>query len=377
MKQKPWLKPLCFFLLAAAVGAGGFFLGENVGKNQADAAHLAAREIDILLHRSDLEGLGSIDGPIYITGHKSPDSDTVGSSIACAELLTKLGYDAQPVVLGEINHETAYVLKEAGLEAPPLLTDAAGKTMILVDHSEYTQSADGLRDARIIGIIDHHGAGAVTTGNQLIYDARPLGSTATILWTRFRDYGLEPDARTAKVMLGSILSDTNNLRPGTATFADLEAVRVLSGIAGVPDVNAFWEKMFEASLSYEGMSDEQIYFSDYKEYESGGTKYAIGCVSAYDEPKAAELAERMRAVMPGTLAPAGMDTAFAMVSVFHDDLSISYLVPANEAAAEIIRTAFGDRAVFDGTSFVLKPGISRKRDMVPSVMDVLSMHPAE
>ena len=280
-------------------------------------------------------------------------------------------------MLGPVNRETAYVLKEAGLEAPPLLEDAAGKTVILVDHSEYTQSADGLRGARIIGIIDHHGDGSVTTGNPLLYDARPLGSTATILWIRYRDYGFTPDAKTAKAMLGSILSDTSNLRSAAATFADREAVRALSEMAGVTDVDAFWQKMFEASLSYEGMSDEEIFFSDYKEYEIGGTKYAIGCVNAYDEASAIDLAGRMRAVMPGTIRERGMDTAFAMVSIYHDEISVSYLVPANEAAAEIIRTAFGGRAVFDGTSYVLNPGISRKRDMVPAVTDALSMHPDE
>ena len=377
MKQNFWLKPVCLILLAAVLAAGGFFAGKNTGKNEAQASFEAAREYDVLLHRSDLDGLGKIDGPVYVTGHRSPDSDTVGSSIACAALLTQLGYDAHAVVLGKINHETAYVLKEAGLEEPPLLTDATGKNMILVDHSEYMQSADGLRDANIIGIIDHHGDGSVTTGNQLIYDARPLGSTATILWIRYLDYGLEPDKKTATAMLGSILSDTKNLQPGAATFADAEAVRVLSGIAGITDVNAFWQKMFEESLSYEGMSEEEIFFSDYKEYESGVMKYAIGCVEAYDEAKAAELAGRMRAVMPGTLTSTGMDTAFAMVSVFHDDLSVSYLVPADEAAAEIIKIAFGDRAVFDGTSYVLNPGISRKRDMVPAITDVLSMYPGE
>ena len=115
-----------------------------------------------------------------------------------------LGYDARPVVLGEMNNETKYILEAAGVEAPELLEDASGCKMVLVDHSDYEQSAEGLQDARIISIIDHHGDGSVRTGNQLIYDTRPLGATATIIWMRFRNYGLEPDRQTAHIMIGSI-----------------------------------------------------------------------------------------------------------------------------------------------------------------------------
>lgn len=91
-----------------------------------------------------------------------------------------------------------------------VLQDAAGCNMVLVDHSEYMQSAEGLQDANIISIIDHHADGTITTAGQLIYDARPLGSTSTIIWMRYRDYGVTPDRQTALVMMGSILSDTKS-----------------------------------------------------------------------------------------------------------------------------------------------------------------------
>lgn len=77
--------------------------------------------------------------------------------------------------------------------------------MVLVDHSEYMQSAEGLQDANIISIIDHHADGTITTAGQLIYDARPLGSTSTIIWMRYRDYGVTPDRQTALVMMISPL----------------------------------------------------------------------------------------------------------------------------------------------------------------------------
>ncbi len=210
---------------------------------------------------------------------------------------------------------------------------------------------------------------------EIIYDARPLGATATIMWIRYRNYGLEPDRQSALVMMGAILSDTNNLQSNTTTSADREAIKALARLAGISDVDAFYQSMFRASLSYEGMTDEQVFLSNYKEYESGGTKYAIGCVNAFDEADAKDLAERMRRVIPS--AAPEMDMAFAQISAFHDDVDFSYIVPSGDAAAEVLEAAFGDRAVFDGTSYVFKPGISRKQVLVPAITEVLEAHPTE
>ena len=373
MQKKKWWIGLLMLLVLLAVGAGCFFAGRNAEIVRSDAE----RELNILLNRSDLEGLGKIEGPIYVTGHKSPDSDTVGSSIAYARLLQKLGYDAQPVVLGSINPETRYVLEAAGLDTPELLEDASGCNMVLVDHSEYTQSANGLKDAYIVSIIDHHGDGAITTGNQLIYDARPLGSTATIVWIRYRNYGVELDQQTALVMLGSLLSDTKNLQSNTVTSADREALKVLSALAGISDTDAFYQEMFKASLSYDGMTDAEIFYSDYKEYENGGKKYSIGCINVYDEEGAKDMVERMVKLFPDVAESDGMDMSFAQISIFHDDISITFLVPSNEAAAEVIETAFPDTAVFDGAAFRFEPGISRKQVLVPAITNVLEAHPKE
>ena len=363
----------CILLFCVLLSAGSFFLGQDIAARH----YQEERDFSILLNRSDLEWLSGIDGPYYVTGHKSPDTDTVCSAIAYASLLQKLGYDAVPVVLGPVNHETAYVLDAAGLDTPALLEDASGKNMILVDHSEYLQSADGLEDAHIISIVDHHGDGSVTTGNPLVYDARPLGATATIVWLRYRNYGIEPDRQTAYAMLGAILSDTNNFRSGMTAAADREAAKALGEMAGVSDTDAFFRELFKASLSYDGMSDEEIFFSDYREYAGGGRKYSIGCMSAYDEEAAKELISRMKKTVPASLASTGMDMAFAQISIFHDDISITYLVPSDEAAGEVLETAFGDSAVYDGTAYRLEPGISRKQVLVPAITDVLEAYPKE
>ena len=374
MKQsKQRIVIVCLAVLIVAAGLGGFFFG----RKSESLKYQEEQQYNIQLNRSDLEGLGEIDGTIYVTGHKSPDSDTVGCCVAYASLLRKLGYDAVPVVLGRINPESEYILNAAGIEAPKLLEDASGLNMVLVDHSEYTQSADGLADANVIMIIDHHGAGSVTTGNPLIYDGKPLGAAGTSVWLRYRNYGFSVDKPEATALLGSILSDTKDLKSNTTTFADREAVASLSRIAGISDVDDFYQDMFKASLSYEGMTDEEIFFNDYKEYESGGTKYAIGNVNAYDEETAADLIGRMKATMSSTFSSTGMDMAFAMVSIMHDEISKTYLVPSDEAAEEVLEAAFGDTAVKEGDVYEVEPYMSRKQKFVPAVTDVLEAHPKE
>lgn len=334
-------------------------------------------ETRVLINRAELETLELVDGPIYITGHRSPDSDTVCSSVAYASLLNQLGYDAKAVVLGDVNQESQYILKEAGLEGPERIEDVSGDNMILVDHSEYEHSAEGLKDANIITIIDHHGDGAITTSNPLIYDARPIGATATIVWMRYINYGIEPDAAISKLLLGGILSDTINLKSTTTTTADREAVKILSKAAGVDDTDAFYANQYKASISYEGKTDQEIFNSDIKTYDAGGHRYAIGVINVYTEEEAKDMAQRMKAVMPDELKALGVEYAFAQISVFHDDISLCYLVPADEASSEVLKVAYGDTATFDGTSYVLKPGIPRKTKLVPDIDDVLTSYPKE
>lgn len=363
---KQWVALGCAVLLIIITGLCCFF----VGKEYEAAQNRKERELNVLLNRSELEGLGDIEGKIYVTGHKSPDSDTVCSSIAYAALLQKLGYDATPVVLGDVNKETALILKKAGAETPAMMNDASGLNFVLVDHSSYSQSADGIEKANIISIIDHHNDGSVQTGNQLVYDARPLGSTATIIWIRYRNYGVEIDKQTAFLLVGAILSDTGNFQSATTTTADREAVKALCDFAEISDTDALYRDMYKESISYEGMSDEEIFYSDYKEYETAGKKYSIGCISVYDENDAKDMSERMKKIVPTAATASGMDMAFAQINIFHDGISRTFIVPSDDNATDVIRSAFPD-VTFDGVSFNFNPGMSRKQVLVPAIIHVL------
>ncbi len=375
MKQrKRWIVLGCIVVLLVAAGAfGGFFLGKSVET----ARYQEEKDLSVLLNRAELEGLGKIEGKIYVTGHKTPDADSVCGSIVYATLLKKLGYDAVPAVLGNINSETEYILKAAKVEMPMLLENASGLNIILIDHSDYSQSIDGLKDANILSIIDHHGDGTVTTGNPIIYDARPLGSTSTVIMMRYWNYGVEIDKQTACLMMGAILSDTKNFKNSTTTSADKEAVGILSATADINDTDKFYREMYNASISYEGMTEKEIYFSDYKEYIAGGKKYSIACINVYDDEGAVAMVKRMKAILPEVRKSAGMDMAFVQIGILNDDLAITYIVSSDEAADEIIKTAFKDCAVFDGTSYRLEPGISRKKDLVPAITDYLESYQKE
>ena len=104
--------------------------------------------------------------------------------------------------------------------------------------------------------------------------------------------------------------------------------------------------MFQASLSYEARLTRRLSSVITRNMKAAGKKYAIGFINAYDEDGARDLAQRMAKVIPGTLTSTGMDTSFAQINIFHDDISITYLVPSNAAANEVIKAAFGGKATY-------------------------------
>ena len=366
-KMNKNIKVILGILLALLIAAGGFL----AGKNSAADEYAKKKEIDNLIKSSSVDGLGVIEGTIYVTGHKAPDCDTVSSSVAFANLLKELGSDAKAVVAGPVDEGTRFIYEDAGLELPELLENAAGLNIMLMDHSDYLQTIDGMTDANILGIIDHHGVGSVTTAKPIIYDARPIGAATTIIWTYYRDLEVEIDPQIARIMVGAILSDTSNFSSGSTTEADRLAVEQLSAIAGIKDLNAYYQEIYKRSISYSGMTDEEIFFSDYKAYEANGRKYGIGCVNAYDEEPAADLVRRMKDLYSTNINANGAEMLFSQISIFHDGISIVYLVPNSAEAAAVIEKAFKDDATykpaFDGTAYRFEPGFSRKAVLVPAI----------
>lgn len=361
-------------IMACALAAGGYFIGKTAGEKPL----LEARERLYTLNRASIANMSIENGPVYVIGHRSPDSDTICSAIAYARLLNMLGYPAEAAANGNVNKESAYILKEAGVEAPQILENAAGKSIFLVDHSEYAQATEGMQDAHIVGILDHHGVGSVTTGQQLVYEAKPIGATATIVWLDYLNYGLAIDKPTATLLLGAILSDTTNLTGTTVTEADRQAVTDLSGLAGIKDVGAFYLGLHAEALSYEGMRDEEILFSDYKEYETAGVKYGIGLANAIDEEHAKVLAERMKDALPKGFESVQVDLLFASVGIRENGKKIDYVVPCEGQSKETFEAAFPNYDEYDGTAYIFRNGgLGRKTKFVPGLTDYLNAQSQE
>lgn len=369
------LKKYLIILLVIVLIIGAYFLGKN---NKEDNSEILDRQTYLQeLNRSTLEKLDVQGDCIYVIGHKVADSDTVICAIAYANLLNELGYNAKAMISGELNRETIYVLNSANVKTPEVLYDASGLDIFLVDHSEYNQAVDGMEDAHIVGIIDHHGIGSVITGQQVAYEARPIGAAATIIWLDYLNYGIDIDSETAYLLLCAVLSDTTNLTGTSVTNTDKEAVKELAKIAEVEDTYALYKTIYAERLSYEGMSNEEIFFSDYKEYEAYGTTFGIGLVSGIDEDALKELSLKMKEVAPEVVKKVGVDYLFASVGMREGDIKIDYIIPCDEKSETIFKNAFPNYDEYDGTAYIFRKGLGRKSKFVPGFTDYLGSSPHE
>ena len=351
--KTPLLLLLCVVLSVAAFCLGRFLPGRETGVSQPLYA-------DIMR--------GNAYGDVtYVVGHKSPDTDTVVSAITYANLKNRVGVNCEPAVSGKINNETKFVLDYFGVPVPEILENAAEKAVILVDHSAYAQSVDGMEQAQIAELLDHHGLGGVTSAQPLYVKAMAVGSTATIVYTSYLESGVAIDKPTAGLLTCAILSDTNNLTSSTVTDIDRKACASLAKIAGIKDIDAFYREMREHALSYEGMTDREIFLSDYKEYEMGAKRVGIACVNA-DGDAAEPMCRKMTAFMEEYLSAQEMDHLYVMVYDAAGDRTL--LLYCGDGSEDIVKAAFGEPA--DGR-FVITPSASRKKDVVPPLQEAYSM----
>jgi len=190
---------------------------------------------------------------VYVIGHKSPDTDSVTSAIAYAELMKAKGEDYVAAVAGGLNPESEMVLKQFGFATPETLTDATGKQLALVDHSDLAQAPDNLSAGEVVAVVDHHKIGDVTTNQPIFFCAMPVGCTGTVLKTLYDMEGIAVDPKVAGLMMAAILSDTVNFKSPTCTEADKKAVAELSEISGVKDTDGLFMEMLKAKSAVAGV----------------------------------------------------------------------------------------------------------------------------
>jgi manganese-dependent inorganic pyrophosphatase len=167
---------------------------------------------------------------VLIFGHKNPDTDTICSAIAYADLKKQLGMDVEPVRLGSVNGETQYALDTFKVEVPRLVEKVASEvnSVILVDHNERQQSANDIADVRVLEVIDHHRIANFETSDPLYYRCEPVGCTATILNKMYKENGKEIKKEIAGLMLSAIISDSLLFKSPTCTPEDVAAAKELA-----------------------------------------------------------------------------------------------------------------------------------------------------
>ena len=219
---------------------------------------------------------------ILVVGHKNPDTDTVASAIAVADLFTKRGQEAKAITQGEIAPETVFVLEKFGFAAPEIVTDATDQQIILVDHTDISQTIDNLDKGELLAVVDHHKLGDVTTPNPLEMWVWPVGCTGTVIKAMYDFYGVEVPANIAGILLCAILSDTVMFKSVTCTDQDKAAVDALAKIAGVSDIMALGMEMFKVKSAVDGASASELVFRDYKDFDMSGNKVGIGQLEVVD-----------------------------------------------------------------------------------------------
>ena len=296
---------------------------------------------------------------ILVFGHKNPDTDTICSAIAYAELKNKLGKDVKAVRLGEVNEETKYALNYFKVEKPELVENVAGKEIILVDHNERTQTADGFEEAKVLELIDHHRISNFNVDEPLYARVEPVGCTATIILKLFKENGLEPSKETAGLMLSAIISDTLLFKSPTCTQCDAKAGKELAEIAGV-DLKEYGLEMLKAGTALGDKSEAELLNMDMKIFEIDGEKIGVAQVNTVNEAEVLERKEKLLAEIDNIIAKEGLKFfMLAITNILTNDSTA--LVSGN--GNDVIEKAFGEKV--DSNLVTLKGVVSRKKQIIP------------
>ncbi|OWR31145.1 manganese-dependent inorganic pyrophosphatase [Saccharibacillus sp. O23] len=298
---------------------------------------------------------------VLVFGHKNPDTDTITSAIAYAELKKQLGVDAEAVRLGEVNGETAYALKHFGVEAPRLVETVADQSegVILVDHNERQQSASDIEQAHVLEVIDHHRIANFETAHPLYYRAEPVGCTATILNKLYKENGIEIRKEIAGLMVSAIVSDSLLFKSPTCTEQDVAAAKELAAIAGV-DLDQYGLDMLKAGADLSGKTAQDLISIDAKEFTMGGSKVEIAQINAVDVNEVLEQQAELEAALNGVIASKGLDLfVLAITDILNND-SVAIALGGKTDAVE---RAYDVK--LENNKALLKGVVSRKSQIVP------------
>ncbi|MDA7793512.1 manganese-dependent inorganic pyrophosphatase [Glaciecola sp.] len=219
---------------------------------------------------------------MYVVGHKIPDSDSICGALAIAYLKNQIGEHAIPTRLGDVTPETQYILDRFGFEAPELKLSYAGEEVYIVDHTEKTQAPDDIDLATVVGVVDHHKLGDLTTSTPLECWIRPVGCSNTIVKMMYDFYQVEIPPAYAGIMMCAILSDTVIFKSPTCTTADIKCVEALAEIAGIEDYKAVGMEMFKVKSAVQDTPARDLVMRDFKDFDMHGNLVGIGQLEVID-----------------------------------------------------------------------------------------------
>lgn len=321
--------------------------------------------------------------PITVVGHKSQDPDAVCSAIAMAALLQQLGMDATPYMQEHASRAVKYIFDQFLYPAPAVKTTIEpDMPVVLTDHNDYLQSLIGIEHANIVGVVDHHGiSSSLTSAAPLYTKFMPVGATNTIVYSIYKDCGIVPSPEVARIMLAGIIADTDSLTMSTTTGADFAALTELIALTGFAPLSELTQGIFAALDSYDGMTDEEIFMSDIKQYEIAGVHLAVTSLNATEQLPIETLCERMQAVMPTIQQQLGVEMLFAKMdqSYDHPDVLdnegnptvtyVTHIAYYGTSAKETAEAAFGPSS--HGSCIVLDRKVNRKAEFIPAITKVL------
>lgn len=295
-----------------------------------------------------------------VTGHMNPDTDSIVSAIAAADLYSKRGIESEAVAQGKPAPETEFVLNKFGVSAPKLIENASGKELFLVDFSDLAQAPAGIAEANLLGIVDHHKLGDITTPHPIEVWIWPVGCTCTVLKNMYDFYGVEISRPIAGIMLCAILSDTVIYKSPTCTDADRKAVEELAQIAGVEDIKALGMEMFRVKSAVDGASMTELVHRDYKDFDMNGKKVGIGQLEVIDLAMLDDVKEGLKQELARIKAE-GRHSVFLLLTDIMKEGS-ELLVVSDDPS--VVEEAFG--VSYNGDSVWLPGVMSRKKQVVPN-----------
>lgn len=243
------------------------------------------------------------------------------------------------------------------------LLDAKRKKLILVDHNELSQAVDGLEEAEILEIIDHHRLGSLETIGPVFFRNQPLGCTATIIYQMYLENKVEIESDIAGLLCSAIISDTLIYRSPTCTAVDKEAAETLAKIAGI-NVEVYAREMFSAGSNLLNKSPEEIFYHDFKKFMAGEVVFGVGQVNSMDKEELEAIKDKLVPYMEKAFKEHDVAMMFFMLTNIMEE-STELLYQGN-GAKEVAANAF--ELDNQQKSIYLNGVVSRKKQLIPALM---------